>query len=285
VSVCELVVPGYEPVSLSWSRLRTHDECPAKGDLLSRHRKSPYADIRNYFHGNVVDLTMRRWLSQESPEMGWMAAQVDAIFDESIELAKSTGDGIVKWKGPDDRTETQAFCRELVVKLEEILAKYCLPFDWNPAWRFKVPLTIAYGREMRQITLRGEIDLLVFDKTGRIAVWDLKATQNNEYWRKVLGQLVFYNLAVRCSEASTLGKWPVMSGLFQPMCDQPVLPVTVTPQAIREMAGRIERVAGDIWAGRMPAKPDAYRCGSCEVRHACPAWGVPDPSGTVQMVG
>ena len=48
--------------------------------------------------GNVVDLAMRRWLDQEDPERGWMAAQIDAIFEESAQIARESGDGIVRWK-------------------------------------------------------------------------------------------------------------------------------------------------------------------------------------------
>ena len=53
---------------------------------------------------------MRRYLSLPDPasELGWMAAQVDAIFDESIQIARDTGDGILNWKSPTDRDETRA---------------------------------------------------------------------------------------------------------------------------------------------------------------------------------
>jgi hypothetical protein len=40
------------------------------------------------------------------------------------------------------------------------------------------------------------------------------------------------------------------------------------------MAGRIERVARDIWEGRLAPKPGEF-CGSCEVRHACPVFAAP----------
>lgn len=270
---------SYRDVRISWSYLRNFDECPAKADLISRKMKSPLMDARNFFHGNVCDLAMRRYLSLPDPmsELGWMAAQVDAIFDESLQIATDTGDGIVKWKSPTDAAETREFCREAVTRLEPLLVKYCLPFDWKPAWRFKVPLKVHYGREVRQITIVGEIDLLVFDGTGRVWIWDLKATKNNEYYRKVLGQLAFYAIAVKASEAEKLGRWPVRAGLLQPMCDTPDLMFDImadSGQAIREMAGRIERVAGDIWAGRLDPKPND-RCGWCEVRAACPVFGIP----------
>lgn len=224
-------------------------------------------DARNYFHGNVVDLAMRRWLSQEDPEAGWMAAQVDAIFDESIGIARDSGDGIVRWKGPNDKNETREFCRELVKRLEPILCKYAIPFEWQPAERFSVPLRIEdLNGSMREIILIGEMDLLVRDREGRYAVWDLKATRDNSYYKKVLGQLAFYAIAVKAMK----GQFPVMTGLIQPMCDQRVLPVTVDHDAVAQMAGRITKAARDIWAGKLAPKADNAGCAYCPVKHACP---------------
>jgi hypothetical protein len=250
---------------LSWSRLRLHDECPAKGDLMRSH-KSPVADIRNFFHGNVVDLAMRRWLAQDNPEPGWMLAQVDALFDESLQVAKDTGDGIVRWKSVTDARETREFCRELVMRLEPILARYVIPFEWTPAVRFSVPIQVQdLSGHMREIILVGEMDLLVRDCQGRFAVWDLKATENNSYYTKVLGQLAFYAIAVKAMH----GQFPAMTGLIQPMCDQRVLPVTIDRDAVAQMAGRITKAARDIWAGRLAPKLDNTGCAYCPVRHAC----------------
>jgi hypothetical protein len=284
---------AYKPLRLSWSRLRVHDECPAKGDLISKKLKGPLTDTRNFLHGNVCDLAMRRFLSLEDPgsELGWMAAQVDALFDEWIEIAKSSGDGIIKWRSATDQAEVREFCREAVTRLEELLVRFVLPFDWSPAWRFAVPVKIHYGREVREITLVGETDLLVFDRYGRVFIWDLKATKDDSYWRKTLAQLAFYALAVKCDREEgvpaadkKLGRWPYRAGLLQPMCTERYLTFDIRAehgQAIREMTGRIERVAADIWAGRLGPKPQEF-CNRCEVRHACPLFA-PGPGGKVRM--
>jgi hypothetical protein len=255
-------------IRLSWSRLRLHDECPAKGALM-RSSKSPVANIRDFFHGNVVDLAMRRWLQMADPPAGWMLAHVDELFHESIETARETGDGVVKWRSATDRAEVMEFCRELVTRLEPILQRYALPFTWYPARRFSVPVTVN-GRE---VVLIGEMDLMVEDRDGLIAVWDLKATRDNSYYRKVLGQLAFYSLAV----AAMTGKFPVMTGLIQPMCDQQVLPVEITEQAKREMAARIERTVADIWASRLAPKADDKGCDWCAVKAACPKFKLARP--------
>lgn len=270
-----MTAPAAAEIRVSWSRLRMHDECPAKGELMRRH-KSPTADIRDFFPGNVTDLLMRRWLEQEVPELGWMAAQVDEVFEESAAIAKRTGDGIVRWRGPNDKAETREFCRELVIRLEPILAKYALPFDWQPAKRFQVPITMTDDDgQQREIVLIGETDLLVRDCAGRIAVWDLKATRNNDYYKKVLGQLAFYALAVK----AMTGELPVITGLIQPMCTQRVLPVSVGRDEVAQIVGRIEKVARDIMAGRLAPKADNAGCAYCQVRHACPKFKVAGKSG------
>lgn len=264
---------------LSWSRLRLHDECPAKGDLMRRH-KSPVQDIRSFVHGNIVDLAMRRWLSQESPEPGWMAANIDALFDESLQTAKDTGDGIVRWKGANDKAETREFCRDLVKRLEPILVKYALPFEWTPAVRFSVPILVEdLSGHMREIILVGEMDLLVRDCEGRYAIWDLKATRDNAYYKKVLGQIAFYAIAVKAVH----GQFPVLTGLIQPMCDQQVLPVTVDHDAVAQMAGRITKAARDIWAGRLAPKESNEGCAYCPVKHACSKFSFGGNSGRLSL--
>lgn len=262
------------PLKISWSRLRTHDECPARGDLRARGFKSPISDSRNFVHGNVVDTLERRWLAMDSPELGWMAAQVDAVFEETVEGAQGRGDGVIRWRHPNDRAETLEFCRELTIKLEALLVRFVLPFDWMPAWRFEVPARVPFGGDVREILLVGEIDLLVFDQLGRVIIWDLKATKNDHYYQKVLGQLAFYALAIKASKVPQLGRWPVRAGLLQPMCTEQYLSFDIMAedgQAVREMAGRIQRVARDIWEGRLAPKPGEF-CAGCEVRHACPAF-------------
>lgn len=219
---------------------------------------------------------MRRYLALESPRAGWMREQVDAIFEECTERSD---EGKVRWKSANDRRDTLAMCRELVTRLDPILDRYCLPFRWDEALRFDVPLMIRGPGGMRPIALIGEMDLLVEDSEGRMAVWDLKATRDDAYYKKVLGQLAFYAIAVKALH----GRFPVMTGLIQPMCAQQVLPVTITDQAVREMAARIERTANDIWAGRVGPKAGNEGCDWCEVQRLCPKFNLPARPGRVAL--
>lgn len=247
---------------------------------MRRHKPSSQ-DVRSFFHGNVVDLAMRRWLEFDEPPPGWMAAHVSELFDESIEIAREVDHGYVKWKHPGDQRETREFCLECVSRLEPILARYCLPFTWVPAVRFSVPVQIEdLSGVPHTVILVGEMDLMVQDARERVAVWDLKATKDNEYYRKVLGQLAFYALAVRAMS----GKFPAITGLIQPMCDQQVLPVTVDDAAVRQMASRIEKTARDIWAGLLAPKADDAGCSWCPVKHACPKFKMPTSPGRVAFV-
>lgn len=257
-----------KPLRISWSRLRASEECPAKGHLLSLGKKAKGSDIRMFFHGIVVDSCMRQWLAQDQPEKGWMLEHVDFILEEDEKKAAETGDGVVRWKSQDDKREVRDFCRELVVRLERILEAECLPYDWQPAARFSVPVTIPYlDGSPRLINLVGETDLLVVRPDG-LGVYDLKATKDNSYWRKVKAQMTFYDIAMKILKK----EWPVRSALIQPMCDEQVMPFTFTADDRRDLMTRICRLATDIWAGRTAPKASAEGCQQCFVHHACPKY-------------
>lgn len=230
--------------------------------------KSPISDIRVFFRGSVVDLAMRRWLEQDDPRPGWMAAHVDELLDKAEVDARETGDGVVKWRGPADKSQTRIWCRELVTRLEPILFELALPYEIQPASRFEVPLTIpGPDGAPRKIALRGEMDLITRKpRTTATAVWDLKGTEDTSYWRKVTGQLLFYEIAMRLMT----GEWPKVSGLIQPMCPDPVLTFRFSEDDRMQMLQTICRVAEDIWRGELPPKLDNAGCSQCAVRAACP---------------
>ena len=99
--------------------------------------KSPVTDTRNFFHGNVVDLAMRRWLSQDDPQAGWMAAHVDELLEEAETVSRETGDGVIKWRDLGDKERVRLWCQELVVRLEPILFDLIIPYEYQPALRFE----------------------------------------------------------------------------------------------------------------------------------------------------
>jgi hypothetical protein len=273
---------------LSWSRLRSHEECRAQGALQALGHRSPVADIRGYFHGTVVDRAMGKWLSMDSPPAGWMAEHVAEILEAEEITARETDDGIVKWKSVTDKAEVKEYCRELCTRLEVILTKLCLPHEWEPHVRFSVPLEVPYlDGELRQIMLVGEMDLLVRQARPagadpaaprEVGIFDLKATKDNSYWRKVEGQMAVYDVAWW----GMTGQFPVISALIQPMCDTQVLPFRFTEQTRRELFTRICRVSMDIFRNDLSPKAGSSGCEYCPVRHACPKFAVPGGHGRVR---
>jgi hypothetical protein len=213
---------------------------------------------------------MRDWLDQDDPQAGQMVAMVDRIMDREEKAAADTGDGVVKWKSMTDRDETRAWCKGLVTRLEPLLFRHAVPFDYQTAVRFDVPYRVplqAGGH--KEIRLVGEIDLLVRWPDQRWAVWDLKGTDDNSYWRKTLGQLTFYEIACWILKE---GSWPAGSGLLQPNCDHPDPWFQFGDQHRIEMFGRINKVAADMWNKVHFPKVTADGCSQCFFRVTCPKY-------------
>lgn len=224
------------------------------------------ADVRNYFGGNVVDRCMRNWLDSDDPQPGGMAAMVRQQMEDSEAEARDAKEGVIKWRNVRDKETLEGWCVELVTRLEPILFQYAVPFDYQPARRFEVPLSIPHPEGYQErMFLIGEMDLLIRDNAPRWFIYDLKGTNNETYWRKVVGQLLFYEIAVKLE----YGEWPAASGLIQPMCKEKVLPFVFTDADRRDMFYRITKVATDIWRGDTSPKASNAGCDRCEVKHAC----------------
>lgn len=257
---------------LSWSQLRNHEECHQKSHLLRSGKKAKLTDIRNYFHGMVVDRAMRDWLNNPMRSTGDMVAMVTELLTTVEDEARATGDGIVKWRDARDRADVGLFCVELVRRLEPILHERVLPWRYEAATRFSAALSIPnLDGVQTQILLIGETDLTVHHDDG-LQIWDLKGTKDNTYWRKVLGQLYFYDIAHLVMDGTRSTK----VGLIQPMCDQPVMEFTVTDTDRAQIFTRIVNMAHDIWREEQTCKADTSGCSWCEVRHACPRFQVDD---------
>lgn len=259
-----------ELTRVSWSMLRAHAECKQKSHLIRSSKRGPAQNIRSYFHGMVVDAVMRRWLTAPQQTPGAMVAMVDEMIQTVETQAKDDGDGIVRWKNVDDRAELRQFCTELVIRLEPILEALVLPYDYEMGKRFQVPIVVpGLDGTPTTVLLTGEMDILVHDSPNWI-VWDLKGTKDDQYWRKVLGQLVFYDLAVLALHGQNTTK----TGLIQPMCAKPILEFVITDDDRRAMWARILRYCEDIWKQDHTCKTTTSGCTYCEVRHACPRFDV-----------
>lgn len=262
-------------IKVSWSKVRLAEECRQKAYLISEGMKSPAADVRVFFQGNVVDMAMRRWLAMEDPPAGWMVQQVDAIMDELERKVREEKEGVVRWKHQADRDQVREFCRECAKRLEPLLRQVALPYDYQPAKRFSTELTIpGLDGNPVKILLTGEMDLLTKERQAavkRFRVWDLKATKSADYWRKTVAQLVFYDIACMC----LFGVSVVEAGLLQPMVDgRPYISFVPSDQDRTEMFTRIITVAHSIMREDFRPKADTVGCNYCEVHHACSRYKV-----------
>lgn len=253
-----------KPLRVSWSSLRTFEECHQKSYLIREGKRAKVSNIRNFWPGTIVDQVMRVWLDFPSnsvrPNMVDLVAEA---MDRSQAEEKEKGN-IVRFRNAEDRADVQKFCTELVTRLEPILARHVLPFPHECGKWFKIPLSIPdQNGQAREILLTGEMDLIV-DNTGPV-IWDLKGTADNQYWRKVVAQLTFYDLAVWISS----GVKTRHVGLIQPMCDERVLAMQVTDADRSDLMQRIQRYAHGVWAGERTCTDDTSICHWCDVRHAC----------------
>jgi hypothetical protein len=252
-------------LSISWTQLRVHAECPRKAKLQREGRRSPASDLRSYFPGMVVDHIMGQWLDDPDRQPGGMLELLPDAVDDLAKQAAASGDGVVGWKHASDRDEVREFCRELLTRLEPRLIRLILAHPFDGHRRFKVPLTLPYlDGSPAKIWLIGETDLRTREAEGH-SIWDLKGTADNSYWRKVLGQLIFYDVV---DWIETNAK-PRRVGLIQPMCTAPVLQWEVTDDQRRALLARVAAYATAVWRDDAAHKKDTHGCVYCNVRHAC----------------
>jgi hypothetical protein len=261
-------------LNISWSQLRSHEECKRKASLLRQKKKQEMYDARVFFPGTVVDRAMRAWLMDDNRQPGGMEKSVAEVMDREEQHSRDTGDGIVRWKYPADRAEVTTFCTTLVTRLEPILVERVLPFEFEPSKRFRAPIEIPYLDGTKAVVnLNGEMDILVrdparLDGPAPLTPWqvlDLKATKDDSYWRKTMGQLVFYDIAC----FAMFQQFTYFTGLVQPMCKEPIVGVSVDNQQRVEMMQRIISMAHDIWKNNFPLADTTRPCQRCDVKHAC----------------
>lgn len=257
---------------ISWSGLRTHEECKQKGYLTRTGKKAPLENTRNYFPGNVTDRVVREFLNERSHERGVMPQMVETIMERERQKIlegdpeKGVPPGVMRWKDSQDRERVLRDCIEAVTKIEPLLLKYVIPYEFQPDFRFQAPVTIPHpDGGMETVLLIGFMDIIVRDDKGRWWVWDVKHTRDESYWRKTIGQLGFYDLAVELM----FGQPTIRTGLLQPLCKRPTVPYAPSPESRAQLMTRIVGMANDIWRDDKTPRKDTSLCGYCPVKHAC----------------
>jgi hypothetical protein len=269
-----------DPLRISWSALRSHFECKQRGHLLRLGKRSTTSDIRVFFHGTVSDRVMRDWLATDDYPPGGMRRAVREIVDREEKSARESGDGVVRWKSRTDREDLIKFCEELADRLEPILYEHVVPYDYEVAKRFKVPIVVPYlDGTPTTIHLSGETDLIVGALGSSYKILDLKATRDDNYYRKTMGQMVFYDLAGK----ELFGTHPTEVGLVQPMCKQGVISWVVTQEQRMALMAQILEMTRDIWTQNFPLASDSGACRYCQVKHGCPKYKKPTFSTVLSM--
>lgn len=251
-------------------------------------KSTPTVDGRVFLPGTVADRVMRAWLDSPDPQAGQMEQMVPEYLDRfSQPPAEGVADEpdrykIIKWRGNPrrDKALVRNFVVEVVRDLEPILLKYVVPHEYEPEVKFRVSIAIPYldGR-LTQVDLIGGIDIvsrLLYPEwdlaKGDWVLYDLKATKDPAYIGKVIGQGIFYDIA--------LGHWigdvsqPKRFGFIAPAIPERVVWTQITDEDRRHMMTRIISFAQGQWRKDWDPKESDVGCKYCEVHHACSKWAV-----------
>lgn len=261
---------------LSWSQLRVHEECKQKGHLSRQRKRATLSDTRNYFPGNVTDRVVRDWLNNGDYTPGSLAPMVAEVMDreeKNIREGKPDPDPkkhvepqLLKWRDREDKMAVFKECTEAAEKIEPALQKFVVPYNFQPDYRFDAPLEIPHPRGGREtVLLIGYMDILVQDNNGNWWVFDVKHTKDKTYWRKTIGQLTFYDLAIFLTQ----GKPTSGTALFQPLTQPRIHPHKVNDQDRVQMMQRFTAMARDIWNEDHAPKQSNAGCNYCDFKHAC----------------
>lgn len=255
-------------LSVSWSRLKTWEHCKQKAWIQSNGFKSPTANTRVFFRGTVTDRILRTWLQDEGRQPDQMVGMVEEYVDLCEQEQKDQGTGIVRWKSPTDKAESIVWCKDLLAKVEPLMADMVVPYLPNvyadKHLRAKVTIPDLEGNP-KEIQMIGILDILI-DSPEFLAVYDLKATADEAYWKKTIMQLVFYTIMLEALDYST----PNATALIQPMCKEQVKYIDITDQHRMALMQKIVSYAHSVWAADFsPKESDAGCLNWCEVAHAC----------------
>jgi hypothetical protein len=254
---------------LSWSSLRTHEECKQKAKLQREKKRATLENTRAFFPGTVVDRVVRDWLADDPySNAGMMPEMVETIMLREKESIDEGSQGVLAWKQIGDKTKIIKDCQEAVTKIEGDLNRLVLPYQFEPDHRFEAPMLMPHpDGGMDRVILNGYIDILVFDPdTNTWRIYDVKMTRDNGYWRKTVGQLTFYDLAIDSIFDGSVSE----VALLQPLCKEPVKDYPLTDGVRSQIMQRIASMAFDVWSGDDEPRRDMKICNFCNVKHSCP---------------
>ena len=252
-------------VRISWSGLRSHMECHQKSFLQRSGKRAKMEDQRVFFPGTVTDRVVRDWLVN-NPEPGIMPDMVESFVLSEQKLIEEQGKKL-KWKDAGDRDFVIRECQEAVLNIEPFLTKYVLPYEYDADFGFKAPIQTTHPitGEPATIILNGFMDIIVKMGEDKWAVYDVKHTKDEYYWKKTRGQLLFYDLATEIMFQTPT----VATGLLQPLCRDKFKVFTLTEAERTVLLKHVLDMANDVWLDEKTPTTDPGPCSFCNVKHAC----------------
>ena len=260
---------------LSWSALRVQEECREAGYHRRAGRGLKQDNQRVFFPGTVLDRVVRDWLT-DGPEKDTMPDMVTSVVDREWKNILDEG-GSIAWKDARDKAKVIADVREACVKIQPDLMRWVVPFEYQADLKFRAPVMLPHpAGGLEQVEIIGAMDITVRDDKNRFMVHDVKMTRDNSYWRKVRGQLTYYDLAMFLME----GKYTSMATLMQPLCNEPMKMFRITDEERTQMMARVTAFARQIWMNDHTPRQDTTYCGYCFARSACSKFApVTQPGG------
>lgn len=272
VPQAELCAGAPKRIRLSWSKLKTWEQCHKRAKLYSQGKRHKSFNGRAFLPGTIADRCMRRWLEagledRSALKPGGMLSYIEEEF-----YSHTMGPNAqysIKWRGDPIKDQESVIIdvRDTLNRLEPILLAKVVPFDYQPEYRFVSVVGIpGPDEEPTQIEILGAVDVAVCMGEGRYGLYDLKLTRNDEYIRSTLGQLTFYDLAFH----GWTGYQPVEHQFWAPLTKEVVIGTDVTADERNAMVQRIIRYCNGLWAGDDAMTEDRDECFHCQVKHACP---------------
>lgn len=253
----------------SWSRLQKFMECRQKAKLYGEKKGIADKPSRNFLPGRTIDLVCRNWLA--NPQ-GTMVSMAQSALDECIGEIKESDDEYLRWRDKSDREKVTQFIENALINLEPILKAKVIPFEYEQAvwFRTKIRITGVNG-ETAEINLIGEKDIVVHSPEvdgippGQF-VYDLKGTGNKDYWKKCIGQMVFYDLETLAST----GKPTLGTAIIQPAVEPNYVPIPVSNEMRTKILSDIVAMYHATQTNNFPVSPVYTPCSMCECKNACP---------------
>jgi len=251
---------------ISWSRLRSHMECKQKGHLQRTGKQASMENQRVFFPGTVTDRVVRDWLADNPYEnAGLMPEMVESVVMREQENIEKEGKQL-RWKDANDRDSIIRDCQLAVKKIEPSLERLVLPYEYDVDFGFKAPIRLPHpAGHQETVVLIGFMDIIVRREPDKWAVYDVKHTKDNSYWKKTRGQLSFYDLAV-----DTMFENPTFEvGLLQPLCDETERMFELGDDERGILLKHVTTMAEDIWLENFEPDAPLSACTFCNVKHAC----------------